>query len=157
MGFPGGSYGEESACNAEDLGSIPGSGRSPGEGNGNPLQYSCLENPLDRGAWRAPVCGVPKSQTRLSVFTFIGTVCGFLCKAPQQILLCSKVISKDPFLFQIHTLYMWKPRVLVFVPPGELPRLHTDPLPPTYPPTHGGSAPTWHTGCLRATQQDNFQ
>ena len=46
-----------SACNAGDLGSIPGPGRSPGEGNGNPLQYSCLENPMDRGAWRATVHG----------------------------------------------------------------------------------------------------
>ena len=49
--FPGGSEGEASAYNAGDLGSIPGSGRSPGEGNGNPLQYSCLENPMDGGAW----------------------------------------------------------------------------------------------------------
>ena len=51
---------KESACNAGDLGSIPGSGRSPGEGNGNPLQYSCLENPMDRGAWRATVHGVAR-------------------------------------------------------------------------------------------------
>ena len=52
-GFPGGSGGKASARNAADLGSIPGSGRSPGEGNGNPLQYSCLENSMDRGAWWA--------------------------------------------------------------------------------------------------------
>ena len=58
-----------STCNAGDLGSIPGSGRSPGEGNGNPLQYSCLENPMDGGAWWATVHGVAKSQTRLSDFT----------------------------------------------------------------------------------------
>ena len=58
-----------SACNAGDLGSIPGSGRSPGEGNGNPLQYSCLENPMDGGAWWATINGVSKSQTRLSDFT----------------------------------------------------------------------------------------
>ena len=51
QGFPGGSDDKESACSAGDQGSIPGSGRSPGEGNGNPLQYSCLENPMDRGAW----------------------------------------------------------------------------------------------------------
>ena len=63
MGFPGGLDGKESACNAGDLGSIPGSGRSPGEGNGYPLQYSCLENPMDRGAWRATVQRVAKSQT----------------------------------------------------------------------------------------------
>ena len=50
-GFPGGSEVKASASNAGDPGSIPGSGRSPGEGNGNPLQYSCLENPMDRGAW----------------------------------------------------------------------------------------------------------
>ena len=63
LGFPGGSEGKASAGNAGDLGSIPGSGRSPGEGNGNPLQYSCLENPMDRGAWQAKVHGVAKSQT----------------------------------------------------------------------------------------------
>ena len=54
------------AKNAEDLGSIPGSGRSPGEGNGYPLQCSCLENSIDRGAWQAAVLGVAKSWTRLS-------------------------------------------------------------------------------------------
>ena len=62
-GFPGGSDGQESACNAEDLGSIPGLGRSPGEGNGKPLQYSCLENLMDGGTWQAIVHGVTKSQT----------------------------------------------------------------------------------------------
>ena len=66
MGFPSGSYGKESACNAGNLGSISGSGRSPGEGNGNPLQYSCLENPVDREAWHVAVHGVAKSQTQLS-------------------------------------------------------------------------------------------
>ena len=66
MGFPGGSESKESACNAGDLSSIPGLGRSPGAGNGNPLQYSCLGNPMDRGAWRASVPGVAKSWTRLS-------------------------------------------------------------------------------------------
>ena len=64
-----------SGCNAGDLGSIPGSGRSPGEGNGNPLQYSCLENPMDGGAWWAIVHGVAKSRTRLSDFTFTFTLC----------------------------------------------------------------------------------
>ena len=61
-GFPGGSDGKESACNVGDPGSIPGSGRSPGEGNGRPLQYSCPENPSDREAWRATVHGVAESQ-----------------------------------------------------------------------------------------------
>ena len=71
MDFPGSSDGKASACNAGDLCSIPGSGRSPGEGNGNPLQYSCLENTMDRGAWWATVHRVAKSRTQLSDFTFI--------------------------------------------------------------------------------------
>ena len=61
-----GSEGKEPTCNTGDPGSIPGSGGSSGEGNGNPLQYSCLENSMDRGAWWATVHGVAKSQTRLS-------------------------------------------------------------------------------------------
>ena len=69
LGFPGGSEVKASAWNAGDPGSIPGSGRSPGEGNGNPLQYSCLENPMEGGAWWAVVHGVSKSRTRLSDFT----------------------------------------------------------------------------------------
>ena len=69
-GFPSGSEGKASACNAGDLGSIPGSGISPGRGNGNPLQYSCLENSMDREAWQALVHWVAKSRTRLSDFTF---------------------------------------------------------------------------------------
>ena len=60
--FPGGSDGKASAYNVGNLGSIPGSGRSPGEGNGNPLQYSCLENPMDRGTWWATVHGVAKES-----------------------------------------------------------------------------------------------
>ena len=64
--FPGGSVGRESTCNAGDPSSTPGWGRSPGEGNGNPLQYSCLKNPKDRGAWWAMVHRVAKSQTQLS-------------------------------------------------------------------------------------------
>ena len=69
MGFPGGSEVKASACNAGDLGSIPGSGRSPGEGDGNPLQYSRLENPMDRGAGGLQSTG-SQSWTRLSDFTF---------------------------------------------------------------------------------------
>ena len=57
-------------ANARDLGLIPGLGRFPGEANGNPLQYSCLENPRDRRAWWAAICGVAESRTRLSNFTF---------------------------------------------------------------------------------------
>ena len=66
MGFPGGSEVKASAYNTGDLGSIPGLGRSPGEENGNPFQYSCLENPMDGGAWWAIVYGVAKSWTQLS-------------------------------------------------------------------------------------------
>ena len=77
LGFPGGSEVKASACNARDLGSIPGSGSSLGEGNDNPLQYSCLENPKDGGAWWATVHGVPELDTterllfqKLSFFSF---------------------------------------------------------------------------------------
>ena len=68
--IPGGSEGKASVYNAGDLGSIPGSGRFPGDGNGNPLQYSCPENPMDGGAWWATVYGVAKSRKRLRDFTF---------------------------------------------------------------------------------------
>ena len=68
LGFPGGSTGKESACNVGDLGLIFGLGRSPGGGHGYPFQYSCLENPMGRGAWGATVHRVTKSQTCLSDF-----------------------------------------------------------------------------------------
>ena len=70
MGLPRWFSSKESACNA-DQGSIPGSGRSPGEKNGYPFQYSCLENSMDRGAWRVTVHGIAKSQTQLSMHTHI--------------------------------------------------------------------------------------
>ena len=89
LGFPGGSDGKESACNPGDPGSIPGLGRSPGDGNGNPLQYSCQEKSMDRGAWRATVPGVAKSRTRLNVldmtehssvqFSSVAQLCPILC------------------------------------------------------------------------------
>ena len=66
QGFPRSSDGKESACSAGDLASVPGWGRSPGEGNGNPLQYPCLKSPMDKGAWWAAVHGVAESQARLS-------------------------------------------------------------------------------------------
>ena len=66
MGFPGGSLEQNLPTKAGDPGLIPGSGRSHGEGNDNPLQYSCLENPMDRGAWGATVHGVAKNQTQVS-------------------------------------------------------------------------------------------
>ena len=66
LSFPGGSVVKNPPVNAADMSDIPGSGRFPGEGHSNPLQCSCLENPMGRGAWRATVHGVAKSQTRLS-------------------------------------------------------------------------------------------
>ena len=68
--FPGGSVVKNPPANTGDMGLIPGSGRSPGEGNGNPLQYLCLESPMDGGAWQATVHGVAKSRTQLSAFHF---------------------------------------------------------------------------------------
>ena len=70
-GFPGSSTGKEYACNAGNLGSIPGLGRSPGEGNGYPLQYSCLENSMDRGAWQATSPWGHKESDTTATFTFI--------------------------------------------------------------------------------------
>ena len=85
-GFPGYSDGEESVCNVGDLGSIPGSGRYPGEGNGYPLQYSCLGNPMDRGAWQASGgCKEPDTTDGLTLsffffFSNMSTTCFFfLC------------------------------------------------------------------------------
>ena len=80
-GFPGGLEVKASASNSGDPGSIPGSGRSPGEGNGNPLQYSCLENPMDGGAWWATVHGVAKSRTRLSDFTSLHFISSLMVMA----------------------------------------------------------------------------
>ena len=76
LDLPGGSDGKASVYNAGDPVSSPGMGRSPGEGNGNPLQYYCLENPMDRGAWYTTVYGVTKSQTRLNNFTSTFTFSG---------------------------------------------------------------------------------
>ena len=103
-----------SACNAGDLGSIPGLGRSPGEGNGNPLQYSYLENPMDGGAWWATVHRVAKSWARLSDFTYLLTYVSvtpnflfpawkssqnsrFICLVDYLVFLPRQVGSKEPF------------------------------------------------------------
>ena len=76
QGFPGSSAGNESSCNAGHPSLIPGWGRCPEERNGYPLQYSCLENPMEGGAWQATVHGVAKSQTRLSEFTLLKVLSG---------------------------------------------------------------------------------
>ena len=84
--FPGGLNGKASASNEGDPGSVPGSGRSAGEGNGNPLQYYCLENPMYRGAWEATVHGVAKSRTRLSDFTFtFHSSCSHTCSSSEPV------------------------------------------------------------------------
>ena len=101
LAFPGGSDGKVSAYNVGDLGSIPESGRSPGEGNGSPLQYSCLENSIDGGAWLATVHGVAKNWTRLSDFTVTITIysvplVSYTCPLSAGVLhalLCLKVYS----------------------------------------------------------------
>ena len=82
LGLPGGSDSKESACNAGDPGLIPGSGRPPGEGKGYPLQYSCLENPMDRGAWRLQSAGLHRvgRDWATNIFTF--TLCGLLTPCP---------------------------------------------------------------------------
>ena len=92
MGFPGGSEVKVSVCNMGDPGSIPGLGRSPGEGNGNPLQNSCLENPMDREAWWATVHGVAKSQIRLSDFTYLFTY--FLPSSYLNMCICISTVYK---------------------------------------------------------------
>ena len=74
IGFPGDSDGKESSCNGGGLGSIPGSGRSPGGGHGHPLQYSCLKNPMNRGAWQATVCGVAESDMTEQLSTHIKSI-----------------------------------------------------------------------------------
>ena len=83
-GFPGGWDGKEPACNVEDLGSIPGSGRSPGEENGNSLQHSCLENPMDRGTWWATVHGSQRVRHNwvTNIFTFQSKPCSRTCSRP---------------------------------------------------------------------------
>ena len=101
--FPGGSDGKASVYNVGVLGSIPGLGRSPGKGNGNPLQYYCLKNPMDRGAWQATVHGVAKSQTRLRDRAYIFFSTG-------QVLLsalswCSTCIFVSEGVF---LMYLWR-------------------------------------------------
>ena len=88
LGSPGGSGGKESACSAGDLGSIPGLGRFPGEGNGNPPQHSCLENSMDRETWWATVHGVTKSQTRLRDVTSLKMSLSHRCQIFYSIASC---------------------------------------------------------------------
>ena len=98
--LPGGADSKESACNVGDLGSVPGLGRSLGEGNGTPLQYSCLENPVDGGAWWAIVHGVSRSQIRLSDFTLMNQQQNYLLEilTPELLISCSLYYQVKPFL-----------------------------------------------------------
>ena len=104
-GFPGGSDDKESACNAGDLSLSPGSERSPGEGRGKPLQYSCLGNPMDRGAWRATVHGVAKAldaseNLTLSLFTPDSTIS--ICNQYLKIFKIKKFAERRAQYFKIH-------------------------------------------------------
>ena len=102
----GGSDGKESACNAGDPGSISGLGRSPGEGNSSPLQYSCLENPTDRGAWWAAVHSVAQSQTRLkqlSMHTCIGYIDSSLCYRVEPCIYALYIY----FLYMLNYMYVY--------------------------------------------------
>ena len=98
-GFPGGSELKASACNVGDLGSIPGLGRSPGERNSNPFQYSCLENPMDRWAWWATIHGVAKSQTQLSDFTSLH----FKRDKEEHYIIIKGSIQEDTMIISIYT------------------------------------------------------
>ena len=99
MGGPDGSEGKESACSAGDLSSIPGPGRSSGEANGNPLQDSCLENPMDTEVWQATVHGVEKSRTRLSDNTF--TFFHFLRRFLLHLLKGHHILQERTFLLNL--------------------------------------------------------
>jgi hypothetical protein len=115
--FPGGSHGKKSTCNAGDMGSLSGLGRSPGEGNGNSLQYSCLENPMDRKAWQPLVYGVTGSWTQLNSFTFfIFAYSGIL---EYSRLLYVDILPKD---FTKHTViilifyrYFWNFYIYIYI------------------------------------------
>ena len=109
--FLGGSAVKESSCNTGDKGLIPGWERSPGEGNGNPLQYSCLGNPMGRGVWQATVQRVPQSQTWLKQLSTYARVCVCVC-----VCVCIYIVRhKDPgwYIYQwlSHSIYirlLWK-------------------------------------------------
>ena len=123
VGFPGSSAGKESACNVGDWGSIPGSGRSPGGGNGNPLQYSCLENSMDRGVWRATVHQVAKSQTQPEWLTFSPSTVLIAQSCPT---LCNPTRLFYPWGFSRQEYWSGLP----CPPSGDLPNPGIEPWPP---------------------------
>ena len=116
VSFPGGSEGKESVCNVGDLGSIPVLGKTPRKGNGNLLQYSYLENPMDRGAWWATVHGVAKSWTRLSNFTSLMYTGGFPGGAGGKETSCQcRRLRFNPWIRRIPRSREWQPTP-VFLP-----------------------------------------
>ena len=117
--FPDSSVGKESTCNTGDPSSIPGLGRSPGEGIGYPLQYSCLENPMDGGAWWATVHGAAKSQTRLSDFTSLTLRASQVSLEVMNLLASAgdKRCRFDPWVGTIPWNRKWRPTPLFL--PGE--------------------------------------
>ena len=116
-----------SACNAGDPGSIPGSGRSPGDGNGNPLEYSCLENSMDRGAWQATVHGVTKSQTRLSNWHthYLSSAFPFVCWILFLSLFLLKLLPL-PARHQFFLLYQPFPSALKHAATSYMWKVHPD-------------------------------
>ena len=98
--FPGGSEGKKSACSTGDLGSIPGSGRSPGEGNGNPLQHTCLENSMDRGSWQATVHGVTKRVGH----DWVTSLHPYICSLPLCLYFC--FVNKITHTIFLDSTYM---------------------------------------------------
>ena len=129
MGFPGGSMAKESTCSAGDTGSIPGSGRFPGKENGNPLQYCCLENPMDRGTWSVTGLRVAKGRTllkRLSthtqyqhqIFRFLqntGEVTGFFFSG--TVLGYTRSMQSDNSSFSLQTFPILQKKVPISIPP----------------------------------------
>ena len=98
------SVGKDSACNAGDTGSIPGSGRSPAEGNGNPLQYSCLENPMDRGAWQATIHGVARVGHDLAILPNVPQL-GFVSSSLTSLDFREENhIGKQPFISRVYVI-----------------------------------------------------
>ena len=128
QGFPGGSDGKEPACNKGDLGSLPGSERTPGEGNGNPLQYSCLDNSTDRGAWRAAASAcIINHFSRVRLFLTLWTVTcqallsmEFSRQTLEWVAMPSSRVSSWPRdQTCISCLLHWQESSLPLVPPGK--------------------------------------
>ena len=125
--FLGGSDGKASACNVGDLSSIPGSGRSPGKGNGNPLEYSCLEDPMDGGVWWATVHGVTESDTTEQLhFLYHQRHLGSPV-APKHLQIKSLLPSQTfNVLHHLAPVYIWPELLTLLFPAPEKPELHSN-------------------------------